>query len=201
MYYYIEGTVAYALQSAVVIDCSGVGYRLSVSSNTLTQARVGAKLRLFTHLYVREDAVELFGFADLKEKNSFLMLIDISGVGPKAAMAILSVTTPDRFALGVINGDEKMLTRAQGVGKKLAQRIILELKDKLAKSMGEELEELAGSLGEEPVAVMSGNKEAAVSALIVLGYSRPEAQKAVASVTDAEGKSTEEIIRLALKNT
>ena len=129
------------------------------------------------------------------------MLIDISGVGPKAAMAILSVTTPDRFALGVINGDEKMLTRAQGVGKKLAQRIILELKDKLAKSMGEELEELAGSLGEEPVAVMSGNKEAAVSALIVLGYSRPEAQKAVASVTDAEGKTTEEIIRLALKNT
>ena len=136
MFYFIEGTVAYALPNAVVLDCGGVGYRLAVSTNTLTRAKVGEKLRLYTHLYVREDAVELFGFADLKEKNSFLMLIDISGVGPKAAMAILSATTPDHFAIGIINGDEKMLTRAQGVGKKLAQRILLELNGRRARRTG-----------------------------------------------------------------
>ena len=201
MYYYVEGVVAYTLQSAIVVDCGGVGYRLAVSGNTLTQAKVGTKMRLFTHLHVREDAMELYGFVDIKEKNCFLMLIDISGVGPKAAMAILSVTTPDRFAMGIINNDEKMLTRAQGVGKKLAQRIILELKDKLAKSMGDELEALAEVVGEAAPAAMSGNKESAVSALIVLGYSRPEATKAVMAVEDAEGKTTEELVRLALKNT
>ena len=201
MFYYIEGVVAYMLPNSVVIDCGGVGYRLAVSANTLTCAKVGNKLRLYTHLYVREDAVELFGFADLKEKNSFLMLIDISGVGPKAAMAILSATTPDRFAFGIINGDEKMLTRDQGVGKKLAQRILLELKDKIAKSMGGELNELAADLGGETPAVMDGNREAAVSALIVLGYSHQEAVRAVAGVADADGRTTEEIIRLALKNT
>ncbi len=201
MFYFIEGTVAYALPNAVVLDCGGVGYRLAVSTNTLTRAKVGEKLRLYTHLYVREDAVELFGFADLKEKNSFLMLIDISGVGPKAAMAILSATTPDHFAIGIINGDEKMLTRAQGVGKKLAQRILLELKDKIAKSMGEELDGLAAGLDGEAPPMTGGNREAAVSALIVLGYSRAEAVKAVSGVTGADTMATEEIIRNALKNT
>lgn len=201
MFYYIEGTVAYALPGTVVLDCGGVGYSLSVSMNTLTKAKVGERLRLFTHLYVREDGVELFGFGDLKEKNSFLMLIDISGVGPKAAMSILSATTPDRFAVGIINGDEKMLTRAQGIGKKLAQRILLELKDKIAKSMGEELESFADT-GDAPAkSPISGSRESAVSALIVLGYTRPEAVHAVESVADAEQLSTEEIIRLALKNT
>ena len=200
MFYYLEGPVAYILPTAVVLDCGGVGYHLTVSNNTLTRAKIGEELRLFTHLYVREDAVELFGFADLKEKNSFLMLIDISGVGPKAAMAILSVTTPDRFAVGIMSGDEKMLMRAQGVGKKLAQRILLELKDKIAKAAGEELEELAASANDAEPVPQNSNREAAVSALIVLGYTRPEAVKAVSGVTES-GLSTEEIIRQALKNT
>lgn len=199
MFYYLEGPVACLLTNGAVLDCGGVGYELTVSTNTLTRLRIGEKVRLFTHVYMREDVVELYGFLDLKEKNSFLMLIDISGVGPKAAMAILSVTTPDRFAVGILNGDEKMLTRAQGVGKKLAQRILLELRDKIAKTMGSELEQLAADAdGNEPV-LQNSSRESAVSALVVLGYTRPEAVKAVNSV-ECQGLSTEEIIRQALKN-
>ena len=118
LFYFIEGTVAYALPNAVVSTRRRRGYRLAVSTNTLTRAKVGEKLRLYTHLYVREDAVELFGFADLKEKNSFLMLIDISGVGPKHCHGDpVDDDAVDHFAIGIINGDEKMLTRAQGVAK------------------------------------------------------------------------------------
>ena len=193
MFYYLEGPVAYILPNAVVLDCGGVGYHLTVSNNTLTRAKIGEELRLFTHLYVREDAVELFGFADLKEKNSFLMLIDISGVGPKAAMAILSVTTPDRFAVGIMSGDEKMLMRAQGVGKKLAQRILLELKDKLAPS---QLELSGAQMDASPV---HGSKSAEASAALAsLGYSQQEIASALKGV-DVNAMSVEQIVRHALR--
>lgn len=199
MFYYIEGVVAHTAPALVVIDCGGVGYALTVSSAALSRARAGEKLRLYTYLYVREDAVELFGFYDTKEKDCFLMLLDITGVGPKAALAILSVASPDALALGIVRGDEKLLTRAAGVGKKLAARIILELKDKLAKALGSEpasFEEAA----ESGVSLMSKSAASATEALIVLGYSRAEAQKAVLACGDISALTTEEIIRAALKN-
>ena len=193
MFYYLEGPVAYILPNAVVLDCGGVGYHLTVSNNTLTRAKIGEELRLFTHLYVREDAVELFGFADLKEKNSFLMLIDISGVGPKAAMAILSVTTPDRFAVGIMSGDEKILMRAQGVGKKLAQRVLLELKDKLKLDGTDSLPVAGGAAPQR-----GSHASEASAALAVLGYSQSEIALALKGV-DTEKLSVEEIVRQALR--
>ena len=197
MYYYIEGTVAAVLDGIVVLDCGGVGYSLGVSRFTMTLATAGKKLKLYTYLHVREAIFELFGFSSLEEKSFFLMLLDISGVGPKAALAILSCATPDRLALGIVNGDEKLLCRAQGVGKKLAQRIILELKDKVLKALGSEIpESMAGAL--ETAADLSGSRSSAVSALMVLGYSGAEARTAVSKV-GAEIEATEDIIRLALK--
>jgi Holliday junction DNA helicase RuvA len=181
----------------VVLDCGGVGYRLGVSRFTMSAAAAGKKLRLYTFLHVREDIFELFGFASLEEKSFFTMLLDISGVGPKAALAILSCATPDKLALGIVNGDEKLLCRAQGVGKKLAQRIILELKDKVLKALGSELPE-GPDTGVEPAALLSEARASAVSALMVLGYSGAEARTAVSKV-GKEVAATEDIIRLALK--
>ncbi len=152
MYYYIEGTVAFVEDGVVVLDAGGVGYRLGVSRIAMTRAAVGKKMRLYTVLNVREDAMELFGFPDREERKLFNMLTDITGVGPKAALAILSVATPDKLALGIMTGNEKLLTEAQGVGKKLAQRIILELKDKIAKERDGEL-----PAGDGPVPVQAAS--------------------------------------------
>jgi Holliday junction DNA helicase RuvA len=135
MYFYLEGIVAYCDPKLVVIDCGGVGYGVMPTSSVVAKARVGQKMKVYTHLHVREDLFDLYGFADFDEKNCFLMLTSISGVGPKAAMAILSTATPTQLAMSIINEDEKALTVTPGIGKKLAQRIILELKDKLAKQM------------------------------------------------------------------
>lgn len=196
MYYYLEGMVAGVTENMLIIDCGGVGYACGVSLNTLGRAQTGKKMKIFTHLHVREDSMELFGFATLEERNFFRMLTDISGVGPRAALSILSCSTPDRLALGIVNEDEKLLTAAQGVGKKLAQRIILELKDKVAKGIGRDGGEPIGTTG--GVLAAGDSKNNAVTALMVLGYSNSEARTAVAAV-EGEGLSTEEIIRLALK--
>ncbi len=194
MYYYLDGTVTYCDPKLIVVDCNGVGYGVMPTSAVVAKARVGQKMKVYTCLHVREDALELYGFADLEEKNCFLMLTAISGVGPKVAMAILSVTTPTQLAMSILNEDEKAITSAPGVGKKLAQRIILELKDKLAKQMP-----AATDFGGVPGEVLSGGSaESAVSALVVLGYSVAEARKAVAKV-DTTGLTTEEIVRRALK--
>jgi len=197
MYYYIEGTVAATADGLIVLDCGGIGYALGVSRSTLAAAQAGKKLRLYTYLHVREDVLELFGFHSLEEKSFFLMLLDISGVGPKAALAVLSVASPDRLALGIVNGDEKLLCRAQGVGKKLAQRIILELKDRILKAVGGELP-VSADIGDEAASGLTGARASAVSALMVLGYGGAEARAAVAKV-GPEVTATEDIIRLALK--
>ena len=133
MFYYLNGTVAEIAAGLAVIDCSGVGYACATTNYTLSQLKKGERARLYTYLHVREDIFELYGFASQQELNSFKMLIGVSGVGPKAALAILSATTPQNLALSIVTEDEKALTAAQGIGKKIAQRIILELKDKLAK--------------------------------------------------------------------
>ena len=133
MFYYVSGTVAHVEPYLAVIDCGGVGYACRTTSYTISQIKKGDKAKLFTYLNVREDAMELYGFASSEELKLFQQLISVSGVGPKAALAILSTRSPADLALAIITGDEKALTAAAGVGKKIAQRVILELKDKLAK--------------------------------------------------------------------
>ena len=130
MFYYVNGTVAEIETGLAVIDCSGVGYACATTNYTLSQLKKGERAKLYTYLNVREDAMEMFGFASQSELRSFKMLIGVSGVGPKAALSILSSTTPQQLSMAVVMGDEKALTAAPGIGKKIAQRIILELKDK-----------------------------------------------------------------------
>ena len=132
MFYYVEGTVAELQPYLAVIDCSGVGYACMTTNNTLSALKKGQKARLYTYLHVAENAFGLYGFKTQSELSSFRMLIGVSGVGPKAALAILSVGTPETLAMAIVTGDEKALTVAPGIGKKIAQRIILELKDKIA---------------------------------------------------------------------
>ena len=128
MFYYLDGMVAEILPNLAVIDCNGVGYACKTTNQTISDLKKGQKGRLYTHLNVGENIFELYGFASQRELNSFKMLIGVSGVGPKAALAILSVGTPESLAMAIVTGDEKSLTAAPGVGKKIAQRIILELK-------------------------------------------------------------------------
>ena len=128
MFYYVDGTVSVLQQGLAVVDCGGVGYACHASQNTIGKLKTGEKARLLTWLNVREGVFELYGFIDEEEKSCFLMLTSVNGVGPKAALSILSVAPPDRLALSIITGDEKMLMQAPGIGKKIAQRIVLELR-------------------------------------------------------------------------
>ena len=197
MFYYVEGTVALLKQGLAVIDCGGVGYACHASQNTIGKLKIGARARLLTYLNVREDIFELYGFIDEEEQSCFEMMIGVSGVGPKAALSILSVAPPDRLALSIITGDEKMLMQAPGIGKKIAQRIVLELLDKMSK---EQLE-TASSVSPVAMAAASGgvnHTQEAVAALMVLGYSQTEALQAMEGM-DAAQMEAEEIIRQCLK--
>lgn len=194
MFYYVSGTVAHVEPYLAVIDCGGVGYACATTNYTISRLKKGERAKLFTYLHVREEIFELFGFSSQQELSSFKMLIGVSGVGPKAALAILSSTTPNNLALSIVTGDEKALTAAPGIGKKIAQRIILELKDKLAKEQTS-----FSSDGPVPVIAAGGANKAgeASAALAVLGYGTPEIAAALKGV-DME-QPLEEIIRQALK--
>lgn len=195
MFYYLNGIVAETGASLAVIDCGGVGYACATTNYTLAQLKKGEKAKLYTYLHVREEIFELYGFASQGELNSFKMLIGVSGVGPKAALAILSSTTPDQLALAIVTGDEKALTAAPGIGKKIAQRIILELKDKLSKDPGS----LASSGGTgAPVPVRNDKSGEAAAALAVLGYTSQDIAVALKGL-DMDAMPLEEIIRQALK--
>ena len=179
-----------------VIDCNGVGYLVNTSLTTQSRLKVGERSKLYISESVREDAFELFGFATKSEKRSFDLLIGVSGVGPKAALSILSAYTPEALAMAILSGDEKALTVAPGIGKKIAQRVILELKDKLAKESGDfELPMKSGA----PVAVGDGKLSDAAAALEVLGYGPAEINVALKGV-DVAPLTVEEIIKAALKN-
>lgn len=196
MFYYVNGTVAHVGPYLAVIDCGGVGYACKTTNVTLAALTVGKPAKLYTYLNVREDAMELFGFATEEELGCFQMLIGVSGVGPKAALSILSSTPPERLALAIITGDEKALTMAPGIGKKIAQRIILELKDKLAKG---QLSPVGESYGGTGVTVIPENKlSEATAALAVLGYSNSEIGLALKGI-DLDSLSLEQIIKQALK--
>ena len=194
LFSYLNGTVAALEGNLAVVDCGGVGFACYTTSYTQSQLRVGQPQKLYTYCSIREDAFDIFGFATKEERSCFERLLSVSGVGPKAALAILSATTPDRFTLAVITGDEKALTAAPGIGKKLAQRIILELKDKIA---GEQMRlDVSGPV---PGAPVDGGKVAeATAALTVLGYSQAEIGAALRGV-DTEKLSVEEIVRQCLR--
>ncbi|NLG52932.1 MAG: Holliday junction branch migration protein RuvA [Clostridiales bacterium] len=190
MFYYLKGEITHKDSGFTVIDVGGVGYKCSVSLNTLSKLGIGAKTTLYTHMYVREDLQELYGFSDTEELNCFKMLIGISGVGPKAALSVLSAITPQQLALSVATGDEKPLLTAQGIGKKLAMRIILELKDKISSEQS-----VSAGVSYVPISDSAGEASAA---LAVLGYSRDEISAALKGV-DTANLTVEEIVRSALK--
>lgn len=194
MIYSVNGTVELIEPNLAVIDCGGVGYACRTTANTLSQLKIGEKAKLLTYLSVREDAVELFGFYDAAELNCFKMLISVSGVGPKAALSILSGMTPQAFALCVASGDSKTLTSAPGIGRKTAERIVLELKDKVSKQ-----DVAAGVKGSAvPIVAAPSNTYAeAVSALMVLGYSNGEATSALSGLDPSA--PSDELIRAGLK--
>ena len=173
MFYYLDGTVAELLPYLAVIDCGGVGYACKTTNHTLSALKKGQRGKVYTYLNVGEDVFDLYGFASLSELNSFKQLLGVSGVGPRAALAILSVGTPESLAMAIVTEDVKALTAAPGVGKKIAQRIILELKDKMAKEHAGGLDFSGGKGGAAPAAFASKAGEAA-QALAVLGYSSQE---------------------------
>ena len=197
MLYYLNGIIAEIGPNLAVVDCNGVGYACATTNYTLAQLKKGERGKLYTYLYVREDIFEIFGFASQSELNTFKMLIGVSGVGPKAALAILSVGTPETLAMAIVTGDEKALTAAPGIGKKIAQRIILELKDKIAKENSGTLDFTAGK-GAAAAPVFNTKAAEAAAALAVLGYSSQEVSAAMKGV-DTDTLSLEEIIRQSLK--
>ena len=195
MFYYLNGTVAVLDTNLAVIDCGGVGYKCYTSNYTLAQLQLGKPAKLFTHCNIREDAFDIFGFSSREELRCFELLLSVSGVGTKAALSILSVASPDQFTLAVLTQDEKTLTMAQGVGKKMASRILLELKDKLG---GAQLELNAGvQLSGSPIVHGSRSAEAS-AALASLGYSQSEIALALKGL-DVEKLPVEEIVRQALR--
>lgn len=197
MFYYLEGTVAEILPYLAVIDCGGVGYACKTTNNTLAALKKGQRGKVYTYLHVGEGIFDLYGFATQNELNSFKLLLGVSGVGPKAALAILSVGTPETLAMAIVTGDEKALTAAPGIGKKIAQRIILELKDKMAKETSSGLD-FSGGKGIPAPAVFSNKATEAAQALAVLGYTSQEVSAALKGL-DVEALSLEEIIRQSLK--
>lgn len=195
MFYYLNGTVALIEANLAVIDCGGVGYACHTTNYTLARLQPGKQAKLFTYCNIKEDAFDIFGFFTREELSCFEKLIAVTGVGTKAALAILSVISPDQLTLAIMTQDDKTITMAPGVGKKLAQRIILELKDKL----GAAQLELRGTDSAQPAALVRGTKNAeATAALVGLGYSQTEAAAALKGI-DTETLPIEEIIRRALR--
>lgn len=197
MFYYVEGKVACIEANLAVIDCGGVGYACATTNNTLSHLKKDGHARLYTYLNVKEDAMDLFGFYTQNELRSFKMLIGVSGVGPKAALAILSAATPETLAMAIVTEDAKALTSAPGIGKKIAQRIILELKDKMAKETAGGID-FSGGKGLSAAPVFSNKGAEAAQALAVLGYSSQEINAALKGL-DVETLSLEEIVRQSLK--
>lgn len=197
MFYYLSGKITVLEAGLAVVDCGGVGYACHCSTYTQSQLRVGEEKRLYTHVNVKEDAFDIYGFSGREELRLFELLTGVTGVGPASALAILSVLSPDQLTLAILTGDEKAMTRAKGVGAKSAKRIILELKDKI----GGELDFSAGSrgaVGLPAVGQDSGKVALAAAALAELGYSQTEAAAALKGA-DAEALSVEELVRYGLR--
>ena len=198
MFYSLTGKIIYKDEQTVAISCGGVGFKCFTTRNSLAKLSLqSGEVTVFTHLNVREDALDLFGFATNDELDAFKLLISVSGVGPKAALAILSELSPDAFAVAVASGDAKAITAANGVGPKLAQRVIMELKDKIA-NVGFISEESSSVSNAVNTANSMSNTAEAIAALTALGYSQTEASVAVSKLSP--NLSVEELIKGALKN-
>lgn len=204
MFYYISGKLTHLTPSFAVIEANGVGYKLSISGTTHSSmphhltTDEPPTVRLYTYMAVREDGIELLGFISEEELEFFKLLITVSGVGPKAALSILSELTPTKLAIAICSDDKKAISRANGIGPKSAARIILELKDKLK---GQTFAEVEGSIPAEEfssTATSSGKRKDAEDALTVLGYSRNEASSVLRTI-DVDALEVDDIIRLALK--
>ena len=197
MYYYLNGELAYKDLSTCVIDCAGVGYKLTVSQITSEElaSSLGKRVKLYTHLAVREDGIELFGFISEAERTAFNLLTSVSGIGPKVAMSILSYMTPDDLAVVIMNEDVKGLAKAPGIGNKSASRIILELKDKISKDFsGIEIPKIAS---EQKSPARNKNFTEAAEALTMLGYDKNTVVNALKDIDSS--LDVGEIIRMALK--
>jgi Holliday junction DNA helicase RuvA len=196
MFYYLNGRITVLEAGLAVVDCAGVGYACHCSNYTQSQLRVGGEHRLYTHVNVKEDAFDIYGFSGREELRLFEQLTGVTGVGPASALAILSVLSPDQLTLAILTGDEKSITRAKGVGAKSAKRIILELKDKI----GGALDFSGGAEGQPaPAAYGDGSRVTlATAALAELGYSQSEAASALKGA-DAENMSVEELVRYGLR--
>ena len=198
MFYYLRGEVALIDLGMVVLDCGGVGFTVNTTTNTISKLKLGEEARLFTHCSIREDAFDIYGFYTRQELDTFKLLIAINGVGPKAALAILSSVSPDGLQMAVVTQNEKMLTAAPGVGKKIAQRILLELKDKLGAITELDLRD------SDPVTIAPigpGSKAAeAVQALQALGYDQSTITGIMKGI-DTEHLEVQDIIKQALRAT
>lgn len=197
MFAYIKGKLAYKHNEYIIVEASGIGYRIYTALSTIQAVgSTGDEVQIYTHLYVREDIMSLYGFCTQEELGMFELLISVSGVGPKAAVSVISSVSPSKFGLAVITDDTKTFTKAQGIGSKIAQRIILELKDKIKK---EQLTAINNASEDKlPVNNENSRVQEAISALMVLGYTPLEASKAVSAVY-TDGMDLEAIIKGALK--
>lgn len=191
MYYYLQGDLAFSDPQIAVIDCGGVGYQCNITLNTYREICGKPRVKLYTYLHVKEDALTLYGFADEQEKQFFLLLISISGVGPKGALSVLSEMLPEEFAAAVMTGDYRQISKANGVGPKLAQRICLELKDKLAK--------VNVTVSENQVTAAAADKAAFEDAAAILtsfGYHKNDIAKALEKCT---ADNSQDLVRQALR--
>ena len=200
MYYYLNGELAYRDLSTCVIDCGGVGYKLTVSfiTSESLMSKLGKQVKLFTHLAVREDGIELFGFGSNEEKECFNKLTSVSGIGPKAAMSILSTMTPEKLAVAICTDDKKAIAKAPGIGAKSAARIILELKDKMSVGIVDEDASVSAVSTSATGFVSNPAFSEAVEALTVLGYDKSTALSVLKGI-DPSVTDVGEIIKLALK--
>ncbi len=198
MFYHLTGTVAEFGQNLVVLDCGGIGFALNATLHTISRLKTGETARLYVAESIGETNFDLYGFADKTEKRCFEMLISVSGIGPKAALSILSYNTPEGLALSVMNNDVKSLTMAPGIGKKIAQRVILELKDKIAKEMDSsniDIPTISTPVG----AAENSSVNDAMAALTVLGYSSAEIAPVLKQL-DLSGMNAEQIIKAVLRH-
>ena len=191
MFNYIKGKYISSGDGYIVVETGGIGYNIYTSLNSVTTFTSRDEIKVYTYLYLREGIADIYGFATEEEKQMFLHLISISGVGPKAAISILSVAPSERIALAIITGDSKLIQKAQGIGPKVAQRVVMELKDKL-KGIEINTDDISAKI---PV---TDNASEALSALLVLGYSENEAKKAISKADSS--LDTESLIKVALKS-
>ena len=200
MYSYIKGELVEILEDSIVVENHGIGYNIRIPGSILDSLEgIGQQIKIYTYTYIREDAMLLYGFLTRDDLNVFKLLLGVSGIGPKGALAILSVMTPDDLRFAVLGEDDKTIAKAPGIGKKSAQRLIIELKDKMRLEEAFALKTEHEAIKQAENSPMYSVKNEAVQALVALGYSSAEAMKAVNGIAITEETTVEEVLKTALK--